>query len=990
MKRAFALNLVLLLFIQPILAGLTVTRSSGITLTGADGIRFVGLSGITLTGADGVLDYRSNGITLTGADGITLTGADGITLTGADAATHTGTNGITLTGADGITLTGADGITLTGADGITLTGADGQTYTANTIVLNEPDGITLTGADGITLTGADGITLTGADGVERTSVNGITLTGADGITLTGADGITLTGADSAIGIGPNGVVFEKVAPAGITLTGADGITLTGADGITLTGADGITLTGADGITLTGADDQGSGLQSIDPDLAIAINSATDDSNLNAVIVYHRTVSDADIERLQQLGIIGGTRFRMLPMVYVTGTRQQLIAVSQMPEVRSLWGNRTLTFDSDPYFERTQAERVAADSEITAENAGLAVTGRGVTVAVLDTGINTYHPDLSGKVVRNVRLADLQSVPAGFTYPSPVEGLSNTDPVAGHGTFVAGIIAGSGAASNGKFAGVATGAKVMGLSAGDLNLVHVLSGFDHILHRGADVNTRVVNCSFSSNAPFNLNDPVNIATQMLTSSGVSVVFSAGNAGAGDGTLNPYAAAPWVIGVGATDRTGAIANFSSRGRFGSDLKPSVVAPGVGIASLRSAATTTSVGGVAGADISRLTATELPFYTTASGTSFSAPQVAGAIALMLEARPELTPAEIKEILSRTATPLPKYFSHEAGAGMLNTHAAVLEAAFPERRMGLLRAAAGANRTRFITTTSPLAESLAIPGSSSMSSFTIADNTVRATTRVSWGLGPNDLGLRVHNSAGSVAGESNYLNLPVFGGLRETVTLRRPQAGTYSASVHHSLPTGTPQQYRASLEITRVEMPYLIDLGGVSSEGLSAVETALLANVLLPHGRRFGANDAATRIEFAEAVTRSGLVPQYLFSTPLYSDVRSLAYRNAVESVQGAPSGRLMTEAGSGDRFQPHSQVTKLSAAIAYVRAAGLESTTVGAVLPLSVTDPNAIPLQWRGHVARALEHGFIRLDGTKFNADRPITRLELAASLKTLINR
>jgi subtilase family protein len=461
MNRFPALLLILLLAANPVLAGLSVVKSNGITLTGADGIDYVGINGITLTGADGILDYSSNGITPVGPNGITLTGADGITSTGANGATYTGPNGITLTGADGITLTGADGITLTGADGITLTGADGRQYTVDSIVFRQPNGITLTGADGITLTGADGITLTGADGATRvgldgitlTGADGITLTGADGITLTGADGITLTGADSVTGFGPTGVVFDYTNPAGITLTGADGITLTGADGITVTGPQGITLTGADAIPLIGADDT-TGLQGVDPELAVALNKATDDSNINAVIVYHSPVTDADIAQLQQLGVMGGTRLRILPMIYVTATKAQLLAVSKLPAVRSLYGNRTLTFNSDPYFNATGVQRVAPDADLRQENGAIPVTGRNVTVAVLDTGINGQHADLAGKVVQNVRLADTQSVPASFAYPAPLENLTNTDLVSGHGTFVSGVIAASGVSSSGRFAGVA--------------------------------------------------------------------------------------------------------------------------------------------------------------------------------------------------------------------------------------------------------------------------------------------------------------------------------------------------------------------------------------------------------------------------------------------------------------------------------------------------------------------------------------------------------
>ena len=158
---------------------------------------------------------------------------------------------------------------------------------------------------------------------------------------------------------------------------------------------------------------------------------------------------------------------------------------------------------------------------------------------------------------------------GFVYPANIEGLPNTDQVYGHGTFVAGVVAGSGAASNGRYTGVAPGAKIVGLSAGDLTLSFVLAGFDYLLEHGAALNVRVINCSFSANTVFDTNDPVNVATKMLTDNGVNVVFSAGNTGAGLHTLNPYAVAPWVVSVGATDERARLADFSSRGAFGSSL-------------------------------------------------------------------------------------------------------------------------------------------------------------------------------------------------------------------------------------------------------------------------------------------------------------------------------------------------------------------------------------------------------------------------------------
>jgi serine protease AprX len=980
--RIILSSLLLIAFgVNSVQAGILVSKSNGITLTGADGITLTGADGITLTRADSFLNYQANGITLTGADGITLTGADGITLTGADSSTYTGTNGITLTGADGITLTGADGITLTGADGITLTGADGVTRQANSVVVRQPNGITLTGADGITLTGADGYRKVSEDGITLTGADGITLTGADGITLTGADGITLTGAD--------GVISNLTSPSGITLTGADGITLTGADGITLTGADGITLTGADGITLTGADQAQArtiGLQSVDPELALRLNQATDDSNINSVIVFHQYPTDADFVRLQQIGILGGTRFRRLPLVAVSATRDQLIAVSRLPQVRSIYGNRTLTFNADPYLNQTGLNRVAVDRDLQTHNQGTPVSGRGVTVAVLDTGVNSHHGDLAGRVVQNVRLADTQSAAVGFVYPAPVENLPNTDPISGHGTFVAGVIAASGVASGGKYNGVAPGARILGLSAGDANLSFVLSGFDYLLDRGANYNVRVVNCSFSADTIFDFNDPVNIATKMLTQSGINVVFSAGNSGAGNATLNPYAAAPWVVSVGATDERSRVAGFSSRGIFGnSQFSPSLVAPGVNVVGLRGSTSQTGIlGVVAGADSSRLSPGEIPFYTTASGTSFSAPQVAGTIALMLEANPSLSASQIKDILQRTATPLPPYFRHEVGAGMLNVHAAVLESAFPARRMGLFRATLDQGQVRFLNDTPRYFSGTAVPGTVSQTSVSFPADTVQATVHLAWGnlLSLNDLALSVRDGSGVLRGESNYLNLPVITGRREKVTINAPSAGTWQTGVQHTGGIGTNQSFVGAVETTRVEFAPLADLKGLSAETQSAIKDSLRSFVMLSEKKHFRPSWEVSRSEFAATLVRGGRVPQYVAASPFFTDVTDLTTRNVVESVYKFPGGQLFFDVTKGGAFRPNGSATKLVAAVALVKAANLQS--LAASTPLTAFDASQIPIELRGFVAVALRKGLLSAEGGNFNPNRSLTRAELAQAM------
>src|SRR5882672_3910298 len=644
-RRPIALTLVLLLSSIPAMAGLTIVGSNGITASGADGIDFLGTNGITASGADGILAFGPNGITASGADGITASGADGITASGAD--------GITASGADSTTITRADGITASGADGITISGADGSTYHPDSVIIRNPTGITISGADNVIATGTNGITASGADTRAVVHADGITASGADNtLTINGSDGIIATGAD--------GIVFT-VTPNTITISGVNGITASGADGITISGATSFVQTGVGAlISMLNNAKAGTGLQSLDPELAVLLNRLTDDSNVDAVIIYHHLPSDADIAELQSIGVLGGTRYRSLPMIAVTTTKRRIIAVSHLAAVRSIYSNRTLQWNLDSASRNvTAVERVRRNADLTTANRGLPVSGHGVTVAVLDTGVDGTHGDLAGRVVQNLKLADTQSVGVGFNYPVAAPSLPNTDQAYGHGTFVAGVIAGNGQQSGGKYAGVAPNANILGLSAGDASLLFILSGLDYILTNGPAFNVRVVNCSFSANTVFDVNDPVNIATRMLTDNGVNVVFSAGNTGPGSDSLNPYSVAPWVISTGATDNAGKLADFSSRGDFGSPLfHPTLVAPAVNTVSLRAStlATVTMIDGLTANDVA-LSASELPYYTTGKGTSFSAPQVAGTIALMLEANPNLTPAQVRDILQRSATPLPPY---------------------------------------------------------------------------------------------------------------------------------------------------------------------------------------------------------------------------------------------------------------------------------------------------------------------------------------------
>src|SRR4029453_6051691 len=264
-------------------------------------------------------------------------------------------------------------------------------------------------------------------------------------------------------------------------------------------------------------------------------SLTDDSNVNAAVVYYNAVTDADIATLRQIGVLLGQRYHVLPVVTVTATKAQILQISQLQTVRAIYSNRTVKILAEPGNGLTGTERVKADADLTAANGGEKVIGRNVTVAVLGTGFDSTHGDLSGRVIRNVSTVGAAGLGVNFTYPITVEGVPNTDPVSDNGTFVGGVIAGNGERSGGRYTRVAPGAKLVGVSVGALDLLSVIEGLDYILWKRQELGIKVVNCSFSADTLYDPNDPVNVATRMLIDRGVSVVFSAGNTGPGMATL-----------------------------------------------------------------------------------------------------------------------------------------------------------------------------------------------------------------------------------------------------------------------------------------------------------------------------------------------------------------------------------------------------------------------------------------------------------------------
>ncbi|MET0646702.1 MAG: S8 family serine peptidase [Pyrinomonadaceae bacterium] len=981
LRRAAALALVAVLCALPARAGVRIHGTQGVIFTGADGIYYDQVSGLSLVGAD-ALTFQVNGITgTTMTNGVVFTGADGGSFATVDGVSYTGSNSYGAARVDGMNVRSADGVIFTGADGVVFTGADGTTWTANSVVVRQANGVVFTGADGVVFTGADGVVFTGADGVDMSKADGVTAKAVDHARVDGAAKIVATRTD--------GTVFT-VPPQGVVFTGADGVVFTGADGVVLRGAETFRLLGVDGLVTNAAEPVGNGigLMSFDPELAKTLDGLTDDSNVNAAVVYHRPVTDSDIADLKALGVRGGTRFRALPVVVVTATKEQIAAVSELDAVRYITNDRTLQWNADTSRSQTGLLRMRQDNDLQRFRGIGTLQGNGIVVAVLDTGLDSTHPDISKNVLRNVKLADFQGANlVEFLPPANIEKLPTTDQLSGHGTFVGGIIAGSGASSGGKYAGYAPKAKLVGLSAGDATLFNVLAGFDYILSH-PELNIRVVNCSFSANTVYDENDPVNVATRMLYERGVNVVFSAGNSGPGMHTLNPYAAAPWVVSVGALDERGRLANYSARGDFGHrNFRPTLSAPGTNIVSLRAAGT--NLTGTTGlpADLKGLTATELPYYTTASGTSFSAPAVAGTIALLLDADPTLTPARVRDILQRTATPLPPYYQHEVGAGALNTHAAALQSAFPGRQIGLFRAVLNRGQVRFVKEPVRTFSGTVNPGGAVEVSLSVPADAVFASTDIAWGplITTNDLGLVTLTPWGQVAGQSNYLNLPGLTSRRERTLVALPSQGTWRARVTHTLSVvATPQEFAGVFETARAEYAPMTDLAGLDAFTVDNIRRAVAALAMWPHADGlFRPAAPVSRAEMAEAMIAGARIPQYVPNTPSFVDVLDTTTMNFAEGAQP-----LFPDAVRGGAFRPDDRATRLVAAVVLVRAAGLRTeaeSKAGVFLPY--TDAATIPYELRGYVQVAVGHGLMT-SAQQFNPSGALTRAELARGISTIL--
>jgi serine protease AprX len=383
-------------------------------------------------------------------------------------------------------------------------------------------------------------------------------------------------------------------------------------------------------------------------------------------------SAADLKRLggvlgRKLGIINGQ-------------------VADVPNSLLRWFENHPGFAKVTYDRPTAAEnyRTAVTTGALAARQEFGYSGQGVGVAIVDSGITSWHNDLTGPgAYGNQRVVKFVDFVNGQTLPYDDNG---------HGTHIAGIIAGNGYNSFGQKAGMAPKASLVVLKVLDRDgrgtISNIIAALDWIVENKNTYNIRVANLSLGAGVYESYwTDPLTLAAKRAVDAGVVVCASAGNLGRNASGQTQYGAvtspgnAPWVLTVGASSTMGTLsrvddtmAQYSSRGPTYIDYhaKPDLVAPGTGTVSLSDP---TSLFYATKAQYLALGSLPLGYkpYLALSGTSMAAPVVAGSVALMVQANPSLTPNAVKAILQYTSQVYADYDFLTQGAGFLNTQGAV-----------------------------------------------------------------------------------------------------------------------------------------------------------------------------------------------------------------------------------------------------------------------------------------------------------------------------
>jgi serine protease AprX len=707
----------------------------------------------------------------------------------------------------------------------------------------------------------------------------------------------------------------------------------------------------------------------------------------------------------------------------------------------------LSLENDGGTQITGVDRLRADS--TMRNQGMPYSGRGIGVVVNDSGVDGTHSDIKfpNHVIQNVlaqtNLHSLSDI-LPITYQ---EDTANTDIAGGHGSHVAGIIGGNGAMSAGKYQGVAPGAKIIGYGSGaGLFILDTIGGFDYALTHQYDYNIRVISNSFGSTSDtgtdFNPDHPTNVATKALSDNGVVVVFSAGNSGSGEATITGnFKKAPWVITVAAGDKEGRLADFSSRGvkdkggdvMVGNEMfrwedRPTVTGPGVDIISTR--ASLSSLSALSIADDSEVMApNHVPYYTSMSGTSMSAPHVAGIVALMLEANPNLTWREVKAILQETATNMPGRETWEVGAGYANAYAAVKSVVDQslnfgsttkiERNFNAKAQTSVQAEYNDVVTFSPVGDN---------SGTIVPVNAEASMLMVRANIDDNTVGLSLTSPSGKRYGSS--IALPVLG---QNIAVTAPaEAGDWILQAHgiggisgvDVDPTGVTNGYAVpgDIEVTVkiIKTDGYTGLGDVENHPARAfIEYAVSEELVDANATGFQPDETLTREELADFLTLgAGIRQSNLATTSDFNDVSGdiAAAINAVNSQGAALRNTAQDQApvlqGTSSNFNPEGTVDRAQLAYSLVQSMALQplaesfSGDITAIFQdqrVVLEDQEQIPAELKGYVQLALDLGILNahfaiqqgpydLEPTiiaNFNGDNVVTRADYAVAATRFFN-
>jgi serine protease AprX len=739
--------------------------------------------------------------------------------------------------------------------------------------------------------------------------------------------------------------------------------------------------------------------------------------LAVVVTFHGDgpITADQVAAVQALGIHQGVVMQSLPIMGVLATGAQINALANLSGVRSIFPNRQLKYFNHETTALTGVQRLQTDTVMTARNNGLPYLGQGITVEVNDTGIDATHADLQfgTHVVQNVQGATNLNALSSLLPITYVENQLDTDS-AGHGTHVAGTVAATGARSNGKYAGAAPGANLVGYGSGAVIFVlDGVGGFDYAVTHQAQYGIRVITNSFGSDDPtFDPEDPLNVASYQAFKRGIVVLFAAGNSGPGVDTLNPYAKAPWVIGVAAANKGGFVSDFSSRGLLGDSTafteddgtswtlynQPTIAAPGEYIISTRSTGNNnTLIAGEAGPQVDQelIEPAYLPFYTVFSGTSQATPHVAGVVALILEANPKLGPLDVKSILQQTATNIPGRASWEVGSGMVNAYAAVDRATQAKHAYGATDTNNGRTfnasvlvqqtKTPFTVDYNPVST---LSATANSYTFTVPANTsVLAAGIQTYGVNNdvqytgNAIDMFLIAPDGTQYESGVPVDFSVVSG--RSVVVDSPMAGTWQVylqalvQVQGTDVSTVPETINGLLYLTSTRgTSGLSDISGSPAQGsiLAAVGERLMDG--LPHGA-FKPNANLTRIDMANYLTMGNEIRQYIpvDGSTLFRDVTgtNLLYASSVATTGSALRDWYFVQnpvmpAASPGHFDPSGTVNRVNLAYSLVQSLGLQSqaqalrghqvTVTYNAQQIPVDDANQIPAGMEGYVQTALD--------------------------------